>query len=54
MPIKIWNKIVSFDMTKSVKCKIGHGKNEKKGEFASPFHGLPGLKGGTPIMLGPS
>jgi hypothetical protein len=27
---KIWNKIISFDMR-----KIGHKKNEKKGEFES-------------------
>jgi hypothetical protein len=42
---KIWNKIISFDMKKRMKCKIGHGKNEKKCEF--------GFKCGTPIMFGP-
>jgi len=36
-----------------VKCKIGHGKNEEKGEFGSPWSGFLGLKGGTPIMLEP-
>ncbi len=26
----------SFNMKKKVKCKIGHGKSEEKGEFGSP------------------
>jgi hypothetical protein len=34
---KSWNKIISFDMRKKGKLsKIGHGKNEGKGEFESP------------------
>jgi hypothetical protein len=33
---KIWNKIISFDMRKSVKYKTNHLKNEEKGEFGSP------------------
>jgi len=33
---KIWNKIISFDMKKKRgKSKIGHRKNEGKGEFES-------------------
>ncbi len=38
---------------KGWKCKIGHGNNEGKGEFGSPWIGFLGLKGGIPIMLGP-
>jgi hypothetical protein len=29
------------------------GKSEGKGEFESPESGFLGLKGGTPIILGP-
>jgi hypothetical protein len=31
----IWNKIISFDMRKKGKSKVGHKKNEEKGEFES-------------------
>jgi hypothetical protein len=34
---KIWNKIISFNIKKRVKCKIGYGKNEEKGELGSPW-----------------
>ncbi len=50
---EIWNKIISFDMKKKVKCKIGHGKNEEKGEFRSPWNESLRFKCDTPIMLGP-
>jgi hypothetical protein len=36
-----------------VKCKTCHGKSQEKGEFDSCWSGFLGLKGGTPIMLGP-
>ncbi len=39
-------------MRKRAKCKIGHGKNEGKGEFGSPQNESLGLKCGTLIMLG--
>jgi hypothetical protein len=35
-----------------VKCKIGHGKNEEKDEFGSPWNEFVGFKCGTPITLG--
>jgi hypothetical protein len=50
---KIWNKTISFDMRKRVKCKTCHVKNEKKGEFGSPRSESLCFKGGTLIMLGP-
>ncbi len=31
--IKKWNKIISFDMRKRVKCKTFHDKNEEKGKL---------------------
>ncbi len=37
-----------------MKCKIGHGKNEQKGEFGNPWNESSGFKCGTPIMFGPS
>ncbi len=37
-----------------MKCKIGYGKSEKKGEFGSPKNESLYFKGGTPIMLGPN
>jgi hypothetical protein len=33
---KIWNKLISFNMIKRVKCKTFHGKSEEKDEFCSP------------------
>jgi hypothetical protein len=50
---KIWNKIISFDMKKKVKCKIGHGKNEGKGEFGSPWNESLRFKCHTLIKLKP-
>jgi hypothetical protein len=50
---KIWNKIISFDMKKKVKCTTCHGKNEKKSEFGSPWNEFLGFKCGTSIMFGP-
>jgi len=35
-----------------MKFKIGHGKNEKKVEFGSPWSESLGFKCGTPTMLG--
>jgi hypothetical protein len=32
---KIWNKIISFDMKKKGKSKIGYRKSEEKNEFES-------------------
>ncbi len=36
-----------------MKCKIGQGKSEEKGEFGSLWNGFAKLKGGTPILLRP-
>jgi hypothetical protein len=33
---KIWNKIISLDRKKKVKCKTCHNKSEEKGEFGRP------------------
>jgi hypothetical protein len=43
-----------WHVKKRVKCTTGRGKSEKKSEFGSPWSGFPRLKGGTPIMFGPS
>jgi hypothetical protein len=40
-------------MRKKGKSKIGHRKNEEKGEFDSPKSESLCFKGGIPIMLGP-
>jgi hypothetical protein len=32
---KIWNKIISFDMRKKVKCKLDHGKSGKINKFGN-------------------
>ncbi len=37
-----------------MKCKIGHWKNEKKGEFGNPWNDSLSFKCSTPIMLGPT
>jgi hypothetical protein len=39
-------------MKKKVKCKIGYGEIEEKGEFGSPWSESLGFKCGIPIMLG--
>jgi hypothetical protein len=44
---KIWNKIISFDMEKRVKCKTCHGKSEEKGEFES-FRSESNVSKGVP------
>jgi hypothetical protein len=33
---KNWNKFISFDVKKKVKCKTSHGKSKEKNEFGSP------------------
>ncbi len=48
---KIWNKIISFDMTKKVKCKTSHRKNEESCEFRSPRSEFLCFKWGTPMIL---
>ncbi len=40
-------------MRKMVKCKIGHEKNETKGEFGNPWSESLRFKCSIPIMLGP-
>jgi hypothetical protein len=52
--IKFGTKLFHLALKKKVKCKIGHGKSEEKGEFGSPWTGFKGLKGRTLIMLGPN
>jgi hypothetical protein len=47
----MWNKIISFDMKKKRKSKIGHKKNEEKGEFESLGVSILCSRGGTPIVL---
>jgi len=42
--INIGTKLFHLTWEKRVKCKIGHGKNEEKGEFGSPWNGFLGLK----------
>jgi hypothetical protein len=49
---KIWNKIISFEMKKRVKCKIGHRKSEEKGEFGSFRSESLMFQRGTLIMFG--
>ncbi len=50
--IKIGKKLFHLTWDKKVKCKIGHGKNEEKDEFGSPWNEFVGFKCGTPITLG--
>jgi hypothetical protein len=52
---EIWNKIISFDTQKKVKCKTNHGKSEKKKkEFGSVWNESLMFKCGAIIMFRPS
>ncbi len=50
--IKFGTKLFHLTSEKKVKCNIGHGENEEKGEFGNPRNESLCFKGGTPIMPG--
>jgi len=54
--IKFGTKLFHLTLEKKVKCKINHRKNEKKGEFGSPWSESLRFKCtcGTQIMLRPT
>ncbi len=48
---KIWNKFISFDVRKRVKCKTNHGKSKEKSEFGNPRNESLRFKCGILIMF---
>jgi hypothetical protein len=52
--IKFGTKLFHMTWLKKMKCKIGHGKSEEKGEFGSSKSESLCFNGGTPMCFNPN